>query len=86
MKRTLICTLEIDLGELPDNERAECAKMADTTPDNLPSLANIEPHELSECIESAIEQNEEFFSGSGLFAKIEVVRVSEHGWKTKLDK
>lgn len=82
MKRTLICTLEIDLEEMPDDEREAQAKLEKETPDNLPSVADLEPHEVADAARLAVETSEEFFSGSNMYAKIAAVRVGNHGWKT----
>lgn len=83
MKRTLICTVEIDLEELPDAEREECCGPAGCTLDELPSLADIGPSDLVESVEGVIEHAEDFFAGTEMYAKIVAVRASNPVWKKK---
>lgn len=81
MKRTLIVTLAVDLGELPDEERANCAKLEECEPSDLPSLSDVDPDDVAECIQGEVENSEEMFAGWGLYTAITGVRIIKADWQ-----
>lgn len=74
--RTLKFTLEIDLGELSKDERKECAKRAECKPNELPGARDIIASDVTEAIEATLQNSEDFWAGSELYAKIVAVRAT----------
>lgn len=73
-KKTLRIVVDVDLGELPDNERKECAKLDGCEPSELPSLDDASAFELAECLCGSFD-NEETWGGSGIYCKVAGVKI-----------
>ena len=71
MARKIILTLEVEIDDLPDEEREDCADIEDISVDELPLLKDYELHELAQPIGGDLsERNEEIWSGTGVFVRI----------------
>lgn len=80
MKRTLTITIDVELADLTDEERAECEELSecedeDGFPISLPRLKDHEPMELVEPIIDSLPDNEETWAGTGIYAKITSARL-----------
>lgn len=79
--KTLKVIMEIDVEDLLPEERADCAKLDQCEPDELPDISEIETYQMADCVEVAVMNYEEMFAGSGLYAKVAAVRITDYDWK-----
>ena len=78
-----VITLEIELVDLPPEERKELAAeagidadMVDDPDEGLPNAADVSIVDLIDAIEMTLEDNDEMWAGSGCYCKIVAVRGS----------
>ena len=80
MKRKMRLVLEIEIDELSDDFRAECAKGMCSNVEELPTVADIELRPLGYMIAEAIESEgfgEFIWPGSDDYGQISAARVVE---------
>lgn len=70
MKRKLLISFEIEVTDLTEKERKECARSEDCKPKDLPRLSEVSADDLGRVIEGAImSPGTELFGGSCIYAK-----------------
>ena len=80
MSKLLIVTMQIEVDDLPDDERAEEASLSLSHIDDLPTLEEADEWEVAGCVSDAIDTSEEIFSGSDMFVRIIETKVLNAEW------
>lgn len=80
--KILTVTMEIEISDLSERERAENADQFDDD-DTMPGIEDVEPFEVADCIAGSFEiHSDEIFAGSNMFIKAGTGRVVSSDWKT----
>jgi len=83
-KRMLLAVLEVEVRDLPLEDRAECAKEAECSVHELGSVAEYEADEIAQVLEAVGTGNDgvsgELFGGSSLYAQFTDAKVIAARW------
>jgi len=83
MPKTMRVTMEIDVDDLPPDQRAEAVEMAmQEPPEELPSLADYSAEDIAEVLDNINEDTgAELFAGTDIYVRILECRVTDAVWK-----
>jgi hypothetical protein len=81
--RTLLVTLEIDVDDLSEKDRAQCARDMQCGIEQIPDMSEVSAAEFSNLLEGIGMEGsvEYFFAGSDIYAEFKECRVLDCDWK-----
>lgn len=70
MARRIRITVEVELADLSDEERAECARLDGCSPEALPTVDDYEAYELTGPLVEGLSDDAAIWEGTGVYARV----------------